>query len=315
MSGDADVLPHDRGPATLTGSMQFDLTSRIAGRSYRIFVSRPDGDAPAGGFPVFVAVDGNMAFPIAATVNATFALAGAAALVVGVGYPTDVPLELMSLRTRDMTPPTPVGRLPQRPGLPPPRVEDYGGDDAFFRFLVEELMPLLVRAYPIDRGDLTLYGHSFGGLFTVGVLLKHPDAFKTFIASSPSLFWNRRSVFGELGAFAAKLRGGQASPRVLLMAGGREESVPKPIPPMILDQVAARAGWIPPLLRPWVAHWFVRRMLSEWRMIGNARRLATRLRRVRGARDQVRFARLAGEDHITALPASIGRAFDFLLRA
>jgi len=315
VTGDADVLPHDRGPATLPGSTQFDLTSHIAGRTYRIFVSRPEGDAPTGGLPVFMAVDGNMAFPIAATVNATFALAGKSALVVGVGYPTDVPLELMSLRTRDMTPPTPLDQLPQRPGLPPPRPEDYGGDDAFFGFLMEELLPLLARAYPIDRGDLTLYGHSFGGLFTIGVLLKHPDAFRTFIASSPSLFWNRCAVFGELDAYAAKLRAGQASPRVLLMIGGGEESVPKPIPPVILDQVAARAAWIPPLFRPWVAHWFVHRMLSDWRMIGNARRMAGRLRRIRGAGNQVRFARLAGEDHVTALPTSIGRAFAFVLRA
>ena len=316
MSRDADGLLRDRGPATFPGAEQFDLTSAIAGRAYRIFVSRPGGEAPAGGFPVFMAVDGNMVFPIAAAVNATFALAGKAALVVGVGYPTDAPLELMSLRTRDLTPPTPLERLPQRPHLPPPKLEDYGGDEAFLRFLLEELMPLLAETYPIDQGDLTLYGHSFGGLFTVAALLRRPDAFRTFIASSPSLFWNRRAVFGQLGAFAATVRAGQASPRVLLMVGGAEESVPRPIPPMILEQVAERARWVPPLFRGVVAHWVVGRMLGEWRMIGNARRLAGRLRRLRAhAGGQVVFRRLAEDDHVTALPTSIGRAFAFALRA
>ena len=315
MSTNEAALPRDRGPAVFPGSTQFDLASAITGRTYRIFISRPPGDAPPKGYPLFMATDGNMVFPIAAAVNATFAMAGKAAVVVGVGYPSDVAMELMSLRTRDLTPPTPLERLPERPHLPPPKLEDYGGDEEFFRFLTEELLPLLARAYPIDDAERTLYGHSWGALFTVGVLLKHPEAFKHFVASSPSIWWNRRSVLDHLARFRAKVEGGNASPRVLLTVGGAEESVPKPIPKMILDQVAERAAWIPPLLRGLAARWFVGKMLGEYRMVGNARRLAARLRGVRGgAGYQVRFRAFAGEDHITSLPASVGRAFDFVLR-
>jgi hypothetical protein len=82
---------------------------------------------------------------------------------------------------------------------------------------------------------------------------------------------------------------------------------------MILDQVAERAAWVPARLRGWVARWFVGKMLREYRMVGNARRLAARLRRQLGG--QVRFRCVAEEDHITALPASIGMAFDFVHRA
>ncbi len=316
MSTNQDALPSGRSPAVLPGSTQFDIASRMTGRTYRIFVSRPPGDAPPGGYPLFMATDGNMVFPIAAAVNATFGLAGKAALVVGIGYPSDVPMELMSLRTRDMTPPTPLEQLPQRPHLPPPKLEDYGGDEEFFRFLTEELTPLLAQAYPIDDADRTLYGHSWGALFTIGVLLKHPESFKHFVASSPSIWWNKRSVLNHLGSFRAKVRGGSASPRVLLTVGGAEESVPSPIPQMILDQVAERAGWIPLLFRGLVARWFVGKMLREYRMVGNARGLAARMRGVRGGAGYVvRFRDFAGEDHITSLPASVGRAFDFVLRA
>jgi hypothetical protein len=84
------------------------------------------------------------------------------------------------------------------------------------------------------------------------------------------------------------------------------------MPRLILDQVAERAAWIPPMLRGWVARWFVVKMLRDYRMVGNARALAARLRRLPGG--EVQFRRFAGEDHITSLPASIGRAFDFVHR-
>jgi predicted alpha/beta superfamily hydrolase len=316
VSTNEGALPSGRGPAVFPGSTQFDLTSHITGRTYRILISRPPGEAPPEGYPLFMATDGNMVFPIAAAVNATFAMAGKAAIVVGIGYPSDVPMELMSLRTRDLTPPTPLERLPERPHLPPPKLEDYGGDEEFFRFLTEELTPLLAQAYPIDNAERTLYGHSWGALFTVGVLLKHPESFKHFVASSPSIWWNKCSVLNHFRSFRTKVQGGSASPRVLLTVGGAEESVPKPMPQMILNQVAERAAWIPSLFRGLVARWFVGKMLREYRMVGYVRRLAARLRSVRGgAGYQVRFRDFAGEDHITSLPASVGRAFDFVLRA
>jgi len=206
-------------------------------------VLRPDGEAPSAGYSVFMAVDGNMVFPIAVAVNATFALAGKASLVVGVGYPTNAAMDLMSPRTRDLTPPTPLERLPQRPHLPPPKAEDYGGDEAFFAFLTEELSPLLAREYPINMAELTLYGHSWGRLFTVGALLKHPASFKNFIASSPSIWWNDRYVLKQLREFRAEVPAGKLAPRLLLTVGGAEETAPTPIPQMTLDLVAERAGW------------------------------------------------------------------------
>ena len=102
-------------PAAIHGSVQFDLASAITGRTYRIFIFKPEVEAPPGGYPLVLAVDGNMVFPIMATVDATFELTGKAAIVVGVGYPTSDYLELMRLRTRDLTPPTPIDRIPQRP--------------------------------------------------------------------------------------------------------------------------------------------------------------------------------------------------------
>jgi len=311
----AGVLAHC-SPATLPGCVQFDFPARSTGRTYRLFIAKPPVEPPSSGYPVFLAVDGNLVFPIAVAVNASFAMAGAAALVVGVGYASDAPLELMQVRTRDLTPPTPLERVPRRlPGLPPPRQEDFGGAEPFFEFLIEELIPLIGQLHPINKADVTLYGHSMGGLFTVGALLKHPNAFRNFVASSPSLFWNSRSVLGDFALLKTTVEAGQAAPRVLLMAGGAEQSVPKPIPQIILQQVAEKAPRVPKWLRGEVARWFVWNMLREYAMVSNMRALAGRLRRIHGRKGYVvREHVCSGEDHTTALPASIGRAFAFMLR-
>ena len=89
-----------------------------------------------------------MVFPIMATVGAAFQLTGKAAIVVG--YPTDDASELMRLRTRDLTPPRPLERIPQRPGLPSVALADDGGAEDFYRFLQEELLPAIAGAYQTD---------------------------------------------------------------------------------------------------------------------------------------------------------------------
>jgi predicted alpha/beta superfamily hydrolase len=302
-------------PAALHGSVQFDLASAITGRTYRIFVFKPGVEAPPEGYPLVLAVDGNMVFPIMATVDATFELTGKAAIVVGVGYPTSDYLELMRLRTCDLTPPTPLDRIPQRPGLPPIKLEDYGGADDFYRFLTEELIPAISTAHRIDPADQTLYGHSWGGLFTLGVLLKHPEAFRGFIASSPSIWWNRRAILADFSAFSAKVRAGACAPRILVTVGGTEQKVPSPVPAVMLEGVAKRAPYLPVWLRTLVARVVVGKMLKDYSMVDNARAFVRRLKGVRGPKGySARFHVFGGEDHLTSLPASVGRALDFVLR-
>jgi predicted alpha/beta superfamily hydrolase len=302
-------------PATLYRSVQFDLASGITGRTYRIFVFVPATDPPAEGFPLVVAVDGNMVFPILATVSATFQLTGKTAIAVGIGYPTSEPSELMRLRTRDLTPPTPLERIPQRPGLPPVDLADYGGADDFFRFLQEELLPTIAEAYPTDPADRTLYGHSWGGLFTLGVLFKHPEAFRNYVASSPSIWWNQRAVLADFPAFRTKIATGICAPRILISVGGTEQKVPTPLPAVMLEGVAKRVPYLPTTLQKIVAHLVVWKMLHNYAMVANAKALAARLKRLTGPGGYDAQVHLFDrEDHLTALPASIGRAMDFVLR-
>ena len=305
-----------QGPVAVYGSIQFDLPSKITDRIYRIFVFTPPIPPPPAGFPVVVVTDGNMTFPLMATVDATFALTGTAALVVGVGYATEDPMSLFSLRNRDLTPPTPLSNIEQRSGQVPVKLEDYGGSEFFYRFLMDELRPLIAGAYSVDPNNQTLYGHSIGGMFTVSVLLNHPESFRNFVASSPSIFWNKRSVLKDLPSFTRKVQARAVAPRVLILVGGMEQAAPSPLPPAMSKAITEKMPKVPAALRNIIAKIFIKRKMLQWRMVDNARELANALQNIKGAPGyEVRFHAFEGEDHLTALPASVGRALAFVLKA
>jgi predicted alpha/beta superfamily hydrolase len=284
-------------PAHIPGAVQCDLASSITGRTYRVSVSRPFGDPPPGGYPVLFVTDANLTFPIAAAMSTALMLSGGAALVVGVGYPADDPLTPMVLRTRDLTPPTPIEAIRAIPGLPAPAAENYGGAPLFARFLLEELRPAIAAAYPVNAVKQGLYGHSLGGLFTLSVLFAQPDAFASFIVSSPSIWWNDRAILLEEPAFAARVAAGETSPRVLITIGETEQTpTPPPPPGMTAEQHAE--------------------LLAQARMVDNARELAARLAALDGRAPYVtRYQNFAAEDHMSVIAASLARALTFLLRA
>jgi hypothetical protein len=292
----AETAMPTQAPVLLRGATQVDMVSKISGRTYRIFVFKPPAPPPPSGYPVVVATDGNMSFPTAATLDGMMALQGGKpALVVGVGYPADDDFTAFQERNRDLTPPTPLSGIRPVPGRPLPKLEDYGGSHDFYRFLVEELRPAIAGAYEVDADDQTLYGHSLGGLFVLGVLFDHPESFRNFVASSPSIWWNRRAVLrGETG-FADKVRTG-AAPRVLILVGADEQEVPA-------------------TLLPGMTRGQMKRLMGQARMVDNARDLAERLGRIEGgAGYTVRFHALADEDHLTVVPTSISRTLAFALR-
>ena len=64
-----------------------------------------------------------------------------------------------------------------------------GGADKFISFLKNELIPYIDKKYP-NNGTNSLYGHSYGGLFSMYVLLTHPEAFSTYYCMDPSFWWD-----------------------------------------------------------------------------------------------------------------------------
>lgn len=283
------------GPVTLPWSTQFDLASEISGRIYRISTFAPPVPPPPRGYPLVVALDGNLTFPIAAAMAATYAFSMSPVLVVGVGYPTDSPMEISVTRFRDLTPETPAEAIPVRPGLPTLTPEGVGGADLFHRFLTEELRPRLASAHNIDAGSETLFGYSLSGLFVLDALFKQPAAWRRYVAASPSIWWNERAVLRGEAGFARAVEAGNAKPRVLVTVGAKEQTLPHRRPPGMTEAE-------------------LEALMDEGRMVDNAWELANRLGRITGEGYAACFHAFDEEDHLTGLAASIGRALDFATR-
>jgi uncharacterized protein len=281
-------------PVALPWSTQFDLASKISGRTYRIFVFTPPLPPPEAGYPLLVALDGNMTFPIAAAMASMYAFSGSPALVVGVGYPAS-PLEIQMLRFRDFTPPTPPEGIPSRPGIPSLGPEYYGGSAAFRGFLTEELRPAIAAAYKIDATREALFGYSLGGLFVLDTLFNQPDAYSRYMAASPSIWWNDSAVLKDEAGFVRALESGADAPRLLISVGDREQMAPSRLPGGMSAGDAEA-------------------LIAEGRMVDNAWELSNRLSRVTGCGYASCFHAFENEDHLTGMAASVGRALDFATR-
>lgn len=278
-------------PALLPAAVQLDVASKISGRTYRIYVAKPLGPPPAGGWPVITVLDGDSAFTTAASQMILRSLTGGrAGVIVGVAYPQM--LRTMTLRQRDLTPTPPTDYLD--PGLSK-NPADYGGAEPFARFLTEELRPMIAAAYKTDPKDQALVGYSLGGLFALHVLFHHPEAYRTFVAGSPSIWWADKAVLKDETAFAAKVRAG-AAPRVLITSDGWEQD---------------ERGFDMPPGAPRDA---IMKGIASARMVDNARELSERLKALPGGPSySVSYAVFADEGHNSGIPAATSRAVTFAL--
>lgn len=98
---------------------------------------------------------------------------------------------------------------------------DYptAGESALFRrYLTEEVMPFVAARYRTS-GEDALLGESLAGLFIVETLLRQPEAFDTYIAIDPSIWWDEGRLSEEAAALLARHRGER---RRLWLSVGRE---------------------------------------------------------------------------------------------
>lgn len=271
-------------PFAPRGCMQFSMHS-AEGSEYRIFISKPDRPASGKGYGVAYFLDGNAVFGLAAEALRlqTFRQSEIEPTVlVGIGYPTDAPYDIRR-RTLDLTP-----AAAARATLPRPDGSDWppsGGAEKFFGFIEDELKAVIEAEFPIDRERQAIFGHSFGGLFVLHILFTHPEAFQTYIAASPSVWWKDCAIIESEQAFAAegsrKTRGRQ----LLITAGSREQD------PGASPYGAERGEWV-----------------RKARMVENAEEMVGRLSRLPAENVRVDFMKFDGENHISVIPAAISRA-------
>ncbi|WP_060533084.1 alpha/beta hydrolase [Paenibacillus bovis] len=255
----------------LRGTMQFDLRS-AEGRDYRIMVSIPDLEAPTEGHPVVYALDGHAIFSTLleaerAQCRRKEKTRVTPSIIVGIGYPSELPTS--SERHYDYTLPVPVDNLPpSRDGLPWP---EYGGADRFLRFINQVLKPKVESLLPVNTDHQTLFGHSFGGLFTLHVLFSSPESFRNYVSISPSLHWGQPQIAEEEQQFAMRLQAEAREHHLLIAAGELESDAP-------------------------------------FHMLQNACALAKRLAPLQAYGLDVQFREFAGENHGSVVPTAVSTA-------
>lgn len=171
------------------------------GETYRIYVSRPAGEAPEGGYPVLFVLDGNAmfaGFAEARRIQGVYDDGLEDMIVVGIGYPNQ---ELYDgRRLGDFTPPLENEALKER-------FRDYasGKRDQFKAFLLSELRPEISKRFPVNDDRVSLYGHSLGGLFGLHMMYSEPGAFSMIIAASPTVWWDGQAILAEEREFRSRL--------------------------------------------------------------------------------------------------------------
>ncbi|MEZ4417265.1 MAG: alpha/beta hydrolase-fold protein [Gemmatimonadota bacterium] len=105
-------------------------------------------------------------------------------------------------RTRDLTPThTTLGF----DGTPAPGFETSGGNDAFFRFLKDELIPHIDSRYR-TLPYRVFVGHSLGGITAINALYSIPETFNAYVAIDPSLWWDNSTLLHQAKAYFSTAR-------------------------------------------------------------------------------------------------------------
>lgn len=191
-------------PALIGNTTFHDVKSNRNGQTYRVFIYRPGGEAPVEGWPVLYMTDGNAVIGTAVDVmraqsNYPSGTNVGPGVIVTIGYPVDAAYDPLR-RSWDLGPP---------PGQTyPPFFEDSpvvktGGAEEFLAFIEEQIKPIVGERLPIDQNRQALFGHSFGGLFVLYSLFTRPAAFTTWVAASPSIYWENRAIDQFYSRFVA----------------------------------------------------------------------------------------------------------------
>ncbi len=223
-SGNAAAQPANAVPAAPDiaerGSRHYDIErlpvqAGPAGHGYQIHLLRPRRPAPPEGYPVIYFLDGNAVLHDLDDGVLGRLVAENPPVIVTLGYETAQRFALEE-RAYDYTPPV-SGSGETDPGTPQRR---NGGADLFMRFLEDSVKPAVAQRLPIDSGHQGIWGHSYGGLFVLHVLLSQPESFRCYVAASPSLWWRNGYLLTRESADAEKPVG--RSIGLLVTRGGAE---------------------------------------------------------------------------------------------
>jgi len=201
-----------------------NLDSDDGKRHYRIQIAIPRKAPENGGSPALYMLDGNAALATLTPADLDKLGQGGAPVLVAVGYDVDTRNDVVS-RAYDYTPPVFDNGKP----VPAPVVRGRvgGGADIFLEFIRAKVKPLARERAAIDPDREYLWGHSYGGLFTLHVLFTQPQAFARYIVGDPSAWWHDGVLVEEWRQFDARKAAGK---RVAILVGTKPRDANRPAP-------------------------------------------------------------------------------------
>lgn len=150
------------------------LAPNASGVGMRVWLNKPQGEVPEGGWPVLIVLDGESYFTPAAEMMQRLSKRTAKTRIVPMMVVGIAPAELQD-------------RVATYAFTQGEKVSAPLGAQMLDR-LVNEVVPLL-KGHGADTGQITLAGHSMSGLFALEVAAKS-DRFARYAVLSPSLWFN-----------------------------------------------------------------------------------------------------------------------------
>lgn len=169
-------------------------------RRHRVWLAIPEGTPPPVGFPALYLLDGNAVLSRLRPEWLTTLGTDTPPVLVMIGYDTDLLFD-GDARHYDYTP-APRGQTSVRDARRPQR--EGGGAAAFIERIESAITPWVASRTQVDPNRKALWGHSFGGLFTLFTLCTRPQAFHLYLPVSPSLGWADNLLQQSLDHLAAQ---------------------------------------------------------------------------------------------------------------
>lgn len=276
-------VPAQRGggqPYELLGTEVWDVPDPVTGRTYQLFVALPPSYSkePQRRYPVLWVTDADYAFPVIRQIARRLNVERPKIeefILVGISYAKGD--DAVASRRRDYTP------TANGPSDAPADAK-HGEGVKHQAWLRDQALPFIAGRYRTAPGRGILLGHSYGALLATQILFSEPELFGSYVLGSPSLWYDKRHMFGVEAAYAAAHRDLKA--KVFLYTGEYE---------------ALRKGDV--------------RYNQKVDLVADSRALADTLRK-RGypglvLADEV----LNGEDHVSVAPRGFTRALKVLLPA
>jgi len=287
-----DRKPTVRQSVVIPRTETFQIEAGLTGALYQIFVAYPDGPEPEHGFPVIYILDANAIFAsVVETVRRGIARPETTgfrpAVVVGIGYPIDGIYD-STRRTSDYT-----AFLSDRPTQDSVAMPMHNCN-AFRHFIEDDLKPVIGDLCHVDTKQQIIFGHSLAGFFVLNLLCNHVQSFQSYIAASPSIWWDPAGIESGLSRLAGTTKDVIRSRRLFISVGEWEQTLsPLQLCSSNKQQIMERQT-----LRA---------------MIDNAQRFFATAEARFGSDMLLRFELMKNEDHASVLPLAISHGLRFAL--